>query len=427
MLLFPEQGNRLQEAPLKDLTKSVRMAMQLRRLGAALVAVGLATIAAACSGPLVLERQVLGYDEVTKSLDEKLLLLNIARIAGGEPAHFTSTSSIAATFDWTATLGVGGQIEGSSGTDFLNLNLGGSASENPTFSIFPVSGQDFTKRVLTPFTDTVFEFLVFQDGHIGQIMRLMASGIEVQGDGGTFRRFIKNDPRRPQEYEEFRQIAARLQALNHNRQLFVRSLVFEDTLVSDLAAVPSGNDIINAFDQGLRWQKMPDDTYQLTGLVSGRVLVSNYDPTTLSDAKRFELNEQIERNPSGFVFLDIRPDGPGGDEPLRGAIKLRSIYLILAFLGSGIEAAPELPVALEPAAPRTASDAPGDPEPVATMKINVTSEAPPEDVPAVRYRDRYFSLNDTLWDRFSFTILTILFQTAVGDIENVGIPITIAK
>jgi hypothetical protein len=157
------------------------------------------------------------------------------------------------------------------------------------------------------------------------------------------------------------------------------------------------------------------------------VLVSNYDPTTLSDAQRFELNEQIERNPSGFVFLDIRPDGPGGDEPLRGAIKLRSIYLILAFLGSGIEAAPELPVALEPAAPRTASDAPGDPEPVATMKINVTSEAPPEDVPAVRYRDRYFSLNDTLWDRFSFTILTILFQTAVGDIENVGIPITIAK
>ena len=143
---------------------------------------GTVTVAiSGCLGPPVLERQVLGYDEVTKALDEKLLLLNIARVANQEPVHFTSTSSIAATFNWTATLGASGEVtESGKGTNFLNLNIGGSASENPTFSISPISGKEFTERVATPFADTIFEFLVFQGGKINQAMRLMSAGIEVQ-------------------------------------------------------------------------------------------------------------------------------------------------------------------------------------------------------------------------------------------------------
>src|SRR6516225_1155160 len=142
---------------------------------------GAVTVAiSGCLGPPVLERQVLGYDEVTKALDEKLLLLNIARVANQEPVHFTSTSSIAATFNWTATLGASGEVTESKGTNFLNLNIGASASENPTFSISPISGKEFTERVATPFSDTIFEFLVFQGGKIDQVMRLMAAGIEVQ-------------------------------------------------------------------------------------------------------------------------------------------------------------------------------------------------------------------------------------------------------
>jgi hypothetical protein len=144
-----------------------------------------------CLGPPVLERQVLGYDEVTKALDEKLLLLNIARVPNEEPVHVTSTSSIAATFNWTTTLGASGEVAESKGTNFLNLNIGGSASENPTFSISPISGKEFTERVATLFSDTIFEFLVFQGGKIDQAMRLMSAGIEVQKPDGRFVRFIE--------------------------------------------------------------------------------------------------------------------------------------------------------------------------------------------------------------------------------------------
>ena len=63
-----------------------------------------------CAGPLVLERQVLAYDEVATTLDQKLLVLNIARVNHRQSVHFTVTSSIAATFEWTKRVGIGGEI-----------------------------------------------------------------------------------------------------------------------------------------------------------------------------------------------------------------------------------------------------------------------------------------------------------------------------
>jgi hypothetical protein len=207
----------------------------------------------------------------------------------------------------------------------------------------------------------------------------------------------------------------------------VRSLVFDETLVADFTAVPRAEDIVNGFGQGLSWRQKPDGNYELTRLVGGRVVVTNYDPLALSDQERFELNERIKKNPQGFVFLDISPDGPGGDRPLIGAIKLRSLYRILGFLGRGIEEAPEVPVAVEAFAGTGEASAVVTQEPVATMQINATSDAPRADVPAIAFGDRYYWLNDTKWDRFSFTLLSILFQTAVGEVENVGVPITIAK
>jgi hypothetical protein len=374
-----------------------------------------------CAGPPVLGRQVLGYDEVSKSLDEKLLLLNIARADKGETVHFTSTSSIAATFDWTTTIGAGGTLNSGSMADSLGLNIGASASENPTFSIVPISGEQFTKRVVTPFDENAFEFLVFQGGRINQVMRIMAAGIEVQGDDGSFIRFIENDPRRPQEYEEFRRIALHLQWLNDNRKLFVRSLVFKETLIAEFKGVPRAEDINNGFDKGLRWRQKEDGNYELTRLTAGRVIVSNFDPMAMTDQERFDLNESIRENPRGFIHLAIRPDGLGGDLPVRGAIKTRSMHQILNFLARGIRIAKEFDVAPDA---RTGEVTRGPSE---TMKINVT-DSPPENVREWLYYDgRCYSVNDSYWDKISFSILGILFQTTVGDVEKVGIPITISK
>jgi len=380
-----------------------------------------ATVLGGCVGPPVLERQVLGYDEVTSEIEQKLLLLNVARVDVGRPIHFTTTSSIAATFDWSTSINVGGNIQEPSGTNFFNFNWGASASENPTFSIIPISGQDFTRRILTPFKDDVFEFLVFQGDAIDRITRLMGAGIDVQNPDGSFVRFISNDPAKPEEYEEFRRIATHLRWLNDNRKLFVGSLIFEEPLVADFKGVPSAEDIMSGFDKGLRWRQKPDGKYEVTRLQAGRTVVLNYDPKALSNQQRFELNERIKINPNGFVYVDIRPDGPGGDFPIQGAIKLRSVLQIIVFIGSGIAANPEFDVTPDR---RTG---PVEDNPASVLQIIVSDSEPSTRLASVRYDGRYYTVNDTQWDRATFATLGDLFQSAVGDVEDVGIPITISK
>ena len=117
----------------------------------------------------------------------------------------------------------------------VGLSVGVSAAENPTVTIVPIQGKQFTERVLTPLEDTAFEFLVFQGAPIDMAMRLVADGIEVQTPEGTFARFILNWPTRPAEYEEFRRIALHLAWLNATRRLFVGRLSFLATLQARLS------------------------------------------------------------------------------------------------------------------------------------------------------------------------------------------------
>ncbi|WP_313950234.1 hypothetical protein [Accumulibacter sp.] len=381
----------------------------------------LALALAGCAGPPMLERQVLGYDEVTSNLDQKLLLLNIARTDTGRPVHFTSTSTIAATFNWTTTLGAGAELHRNASANILGLSAGAGASENPTFSIHPLSGQAFTERVLTPFKDQAFEFLVFQGGAIDRVTRLLASGIEVQNSDGSFARFIANDPALAQEYTEFRRIATHLRWLNDNRKLFVRTLVFEEPIAPALKAAPSAADVINADKEGLQWRRTADGSYQLARFQAGRVVVMNVDPMSLSNQARFELNERIKRNPRGFVFLDVRPDGPGGDFAIRGAIKLRSMLQMLAFVANGARAVPEFDVAPDPRTGPTAEN------PRSSLHIEISDSPPPGTIASVDFEGRSYSVGNTQWDRATFAMLGDLFQTAVGEVKGVDLPITISK
>ncbi len=381
----------------------------------------LALLIAGCAGPPVLERQVLGYDDVTSRLDQKLLLVNIARADNGKPVHFTTTSTIAATFNWTSTLGAGAEWHRNTPDNFLGLNIGTGVSENPTFSIHPLSGKAFTERVLTPFKDKSFEFLVFQGGAIDRVMRLLASGIEVQKADGSFVRFIANDPALPQEYTEFRRIATHLRWLNDSRKLFVRTLVFEEPLAPDLKAQPSAADIINADKEGLQWRRNADGSFRLVRLQAGRVVVMNVDPMSLDNQARYELNERIKRNPGGFVFLDVRPDGPGGNFPIRGAIKLRSMLQMLAFVASGARAVPEFDVAPDPRTGAVSEN------PRSALHIDISEVPPATTIASVDFEGRAYSVGNTNWDRANFATLGNLFQTAVGDVKGVDLPITISK
>ena len=167
-----------------------------------------------CVGPPALHDSVIGYDEVTNQLERELMLLNIARAHDLSTVHFTVAGSIAATFDFTTTAGINRRwVINNSNSDSFEMNLGASASENPTFSIVPVSGQEFTKRLVNPMPEVAYSTLVFQGTSIPLVTRLMAAGFRVQDRDGIFQRYFSNNPTRPDHYKEFRRFAMHLAGL----------------------------------------------------------------------------------------------------------------------------------------------------------------------------------------------------------------------
>ena len=373
---------------------------------------------AGCAGPIALHQAVLGYDRTVSRTQWEMLLLNIARQRDGIPAHFTVTSSIAATFDFRASMGAGLIYNDTPGLYKPSFTIGGSVAESPTLSIVPLQGREFTQRVLEPVDESKFEFLVFQGSPLDMVMRLMADGIEVQTSKGHFQRFILNWPSRPREYEEFRRIALHLAWLNANRKLFVGRLSYIETTPAVLDSPPSGAEVRAAEEKDYRWvRETADGPYALKRSVTGRVAITNYDPRTLSDTERAALNAKAAQNPGNFVLVDIRPDHPGGDWPLFGALKLRSFNQILDFAGEGRE--------YDVKKDQRTGDA-GVNSP-ATLMIDIAENAPPDDYPAALYRGRYYTVADTPWDRKAFGLLSQLFQVTVTDVSQVGVPITISK
>ena len=370
-------------------------------------------------GPSALNRSIINYDETMADLELKLLLVNIARRHHGQPVHFTATSTIAATFNWSQSASV--FTEYFHITDEFNKSTGtlsASRSENPTFSIYPVTGEQFTKQILTPITEDAFNTVIFQGDLVEKTLRLMADGIEVQTETGKLIRYIANDPRRPEEYKEFRHIVSRLEGLSQRRKLFIRALAFDEILFKGHTYPPYGKDINNAVYSGLRWLPQPDGTYTLIKPSGGRVVVTTIDPQTLSNEERWRLNESIKTAPPSFVFLKINTQDLDGEFRIRGFVKLRSIGQILDFVASGIDKYPEFPV--ETGGSTGAS-------PTRTLNIRVTDTHPPSGVTSIAYKHKHYAVAETDWDKTTFRILAWLFQSSVGEIKSPGLPITISK
>jgi hypothetical protein len=390
----------------------------------ALLLIVLTFAMAGCTGPELLHRSVLGYDETIITLEREMLLINIARRHRNVPIHFTVTSSIAATFDYERSAGfIGRLFENNSGDDRNNLSLkfGMSLSENPTLGIIPMQGNEFTERILSPLEEDKFEFLIVQGEAIDMVIRLMARGVEFQNEDGTFKRFVLNRPSHVEEYKEFRRIALHLASLNISRNLFVGNLTFSTAVSPSLSGAPSVSDITDAVEKGYFCIKNDEDgSYKLYKHFTGRVVITNYDPLTLTDGERHALNQRANKRPDNFILVDIRPGYPGGDFPICGCIKLRSLNGIIDFLAESIENSPEFDVEPDPRTGLT----PQNPKNTMTILIDGTSDAEFLHVP---YKGHEYTIEYTPWNYDVFTNLYYLYQTAVTDVSANIVPVTIAK
>lgn len=381
----------------------------------------LALSLAGCLAPATLERAALDYDRSVSDLTSRQLLLNIARAHQHLPIHFTGIANIAATYNFNFSAGATPALTGNVGSALVPI-FGGGVSENPTISIVPMEGEEFTKRLLTPFQESKLIMLLRQGVDVDLLLRLMANEFRPEGEAQT--PSFHNLPSDKEGYPWFRRVASHLSSIQDSNRLYFEPLYFEHrwTLpadavkADDLQSLPA--EITADFDER-------EKVWRMRKRVSGRILITNYDPDLLSEAERQSLHELADRNPPDEVGIDIREGYPGGEWPLRGRFRLRSFHSVLNFLGRGLADEIEYPVALDPRTPPVREN------PVQTLALLESDSAPNGVDWSVSLNGHYYAIQPESgypWNREAFRLLYQVFQMSMTELPGLATPaITISK
>jgi hypothetical protein len=375
-----------------------------------------------CLSPITLNRAVTSYDEAITDAISKQLLINIARAHQHQPIHFTGVSNIAATFDFRVSAGATPALTGEASRGLMPI-FGGSVAENPTISIAPIEGEEFTKRLLTPYQETKFLHLLRQRYDIDLLLRLMAQELRTAEDGQEVA--YRNAPADRKGYEMFRRVVTHLSAIQDQNKLFAEPLTYYRTWT-----IPAGSVTGEGFhalqkEYSVTYNQK-ENSYTLRKQIAGQIHITNYDPNTLSPEERAQLIEETEEGQLSDVSFDIRPGHVGGEFPLKGVFRLRSFNTILNFLGRSLEEEPEYHVDKDPRTPPVLEN------PAYTMELLLSDGSPSKADLSIQYHGKYYSVNTTgplaRWNREAFQMLYLLFQMTVSEVPRVGIPsITIAK
>ena len=375
-----------------------------------------------CASNIALDHAVIAYDTTTANSISKQLLLNIARARHNQPMHFTAISNIAATYKFTVNAGVGGAVTGERGSLLVPL-IGSSAEENPTISISPMQGDEFTQRLLTPFQEQRLTLLLRQGYDVDSLLRLMGAEIRLQKDAPQKNSVHNNRPSDRAGYMVFRQVVSHLSAIQDRNALYVEPLYFQRTWTVPAAAVTPETFATIYKEYSLTYLEA-QRAYLVSKRVNGRVMITNYDPSILSNEERLKLHAEAEEAPANDIFLDIRKGYIGGEYPLHGRLRLRSFHEILTFIGRGIEEDPEFDVAPNPSTPPVTEN------PVHTLEIVEANQVPLRADLSVATHGFYYSVreqNGYQWNKKAFSLLYQLFQMSVYADQKSGPVISISK
>ncbi|OUM00090.1 hypothetical protein [Variovorax sp. JS1663] len=378
--------------------------------------------ATGCGSTLALDRAVLAYDTTTTDSVSKQLLLNIARARRNQPMHFTSISSIAATYKFAVNAGVAAAATGDRGALLVPL-IGSSAEENPTISISPMQGEEFTQRLLTPFQEQKLTLLLRQGYDVDSLLRLLGGELRLQADGPGKVAIHHNRPSDQAGYVVFRRVMSHLSSIQDRHSLHVEPLHFQRswTVPADAVTPETFASIYKDFSLNYLADKR---AYLVSKRVNGRVMITNYDPAALPNEERLQLHAEAEEAPPNDILVDIREGYTGGEFPMHGRLRLRSFHEILTFIGRGMEEEPEFDVPPDARTPSVMEN------PVSTLEISETRRSPSSADLSVEWLGYYYAVRNQdgyQWNQKAFSLLYQLFQMSVSTVAPVGPAITISK
>lgn len=322
------------------------------------------SISVACSsiGPPTLDRDRLDYSSAISSSWQRQMLLNIVKLRYGDTPLFLEVDSV--INQYTVEASAGAEVAPNSREDLALI--GGKYIDRPTVTYVPLSGQAFTKRLLTP-VSPVSLFALAQAGwpidFIFHIAVRKVNGVSNLS-GGLLA--TPADPR-------------------------------FDRLLEAMRRVQESGNLSLLIEGGGREQASDED--------SAVVLVVGEPTPEIEDDLRF-IRETLGLQPrSGGFRISY---GGLASSPNEIAVLSRSALEIMMELGQSIKVPDE-----DVESGRTTQSLYHETATAARplITIGVSKDRPESALTAVRYRDSWFSIDDRdLWSKRTMTFMLFLFS-----------------
>jgi hypothetical protein len=348
-------------------------------------------------GQPLLSRAVIQYDSNVLKSDKELLLLNIVRMHGDQPPHFTASSAITASFSFSSSGGLGSSPgtfwSTDSGGNQVGLTLTATTTNSPTISIAPMQGKEFAQRLLKPMDIAVANMILFQKAQeIDKLLRLIGHSFQMIGpnnaegvvdypekvvnylkkcfgegkDKGKDCLLVNRPPKKCEEeesaekrltdkerYELFRQVVLHIKAVQMSRRLKFYPLDFEQDIEETFTAeIPTIKDITDALDKKYRLKETAcvDKTCKevkfakhypvlaLTDFPLDKSKKTALETILKKIAKHLELSDYINLDQS-VVIVWFKGDekNPESNWPIFGLFRLRNFRQTLQFLAESLK------------------------------------------------------------------------------------------
>ncbi len=343
-------------------------------------------VACTSQGPQRVPADRFDYSEAIARSSREQTLMNLVRLRHLDVPIFLDVSSVLTQYGWLGTLGVTGTAGLGGASDTLS-NVGGNAEfnylERPTITYSPLSGVEFTRRLLEPVALQSL-FAASYSGLPSDLLWMMGLQ-EVNGVSNVAvgpKRSILDDASGAQEdrrkYEAFKDLMLLMGRL---RRL-----------------------------DAIEFQRDPDK--------GALYLVIAKDVPPAAEPSIQELRTLLELDPSIHSFLIT--GRTAGRRPDEITMEARSLLAMMNFLARGID----LPATKQMAN----TDTTGIPVPlrVRTRPAAYHSTSPTNAFVAIKYRGHWYYIEDNESDsKLAFGLLRYLFQLKAAPTEKQAPLITV--
>ena len=339
-------------------------------------------------GPRTIPAARFDYNERIARSQNDQLLLNLVRLRYRDTPVFLDVGTVIAQYTLDARVGVLPRIhvDGTDATE-LGVDLGGRYSEQPTITYEPISGAEFTRRLLTPISPSTI-ILLSQSGW--SVERLLMCCVDRMNDVTNAPVASGPTPSRIPDNSQFRKVAGLL-----------RELQISGSLNFMLAQDRETGATLVRIDKPGSGGPRSDLLSSLREILGLDPAEATFRLTTRSGAQR-DPDEIVltGRSVLGALFFLSHNVDPPDPHKLRGLVTVLKGKENEDFNWSTVS---------------------GN-----LLKISSSESPPPEAFVRIRYRDHWFYIDDSdLNSKATFNLLTYLLALQSAGNEGINAVLTV--